>query len=72
MTSPGSTDPASATRSFTVTAQLTVRSTADLRDPLIRFAVFQALVGQLTTAQLRLDTPHGPAIAEFGLVTGWS
>lgn len=65
-------DPAPAARSFTVTAQLTVSSGADLRDPFIRFAVFQALVDQLTTARLRLDTPHGAATAQFGLVTGTS
>jgi hypothetical protein len=65
-------DPAPAARGFTVTMQVTVRCDADLRDPFIRFAVFRALVDQFTTAPLRLNTPHGAATAEFGLVTGVS
>jgi hypothetical protein len=65
-------DPAPAARGFTLTVQVTVRSDADLRDPFIRFAVFRALVDQLTTTPLRLDTPHGAATADFRLVTGVS
>lgn len=65
-------DPAPGTRGFTLSMQVTVHCEADLRDPFIRFAVFRALVDQLTTAPLRLNTPHGQATAEFGLVTGAS
>ena len=64
------TDPAPGARSYTVTARITVRSQAELRDPFMRFAVFQALVDHLRTGPLTVDTPHGPATAEIGLVTG--
>ena len=56
-------------RTYAVTARVTVHADADQTDPFTRVAVFRALVDQLTTASLDLDTPFGAACAEIGLVT---
>ncbi|HLL66443.1 MAG TPA: hypothetical protein VK453_11940, partial [Micromonosporaceae bacterium] len=62
-------EPARSQRSYTVTAQVTVRADADLGDPFARVAVFRALVHQLTTAEHQVQTPYGAASAHIGLVT---
>jgi hypothetical protein len=65
-------DEAPPSRSLVLTAYVTVRCDADLRDPFIRVAVFSSLVDQLRAAQVVLDTPLGGATATIGLVTAVS
>ncbi len=65
-------EPTRSSRTYTLTAKITVRCAADLRDPFTRVAVFHALVDQLKAAPLELQTPYGAAIADIGLVTAVS
>lgn len=55
-------------RAYTVTAHITVHADADLGDPFKRVAFFRALVDQLTSTPLQLDTPFGAGSAQVGLV----
>jgi hypothetical protein len=68
----GPANVAARSRSFEVSAQVTVHTDADLDEPFARVAVFRALVEQLKAAQLRFDTPHGAATVSIGLVTAVS
>jgi hypothetical protein len=72
MTDPTSPAATRSRRGYTLTAHITVDADADLRDPFIRAAVFTALARQLRATPLVLDTEHGPATADIGLVTGVS
>ena len=68
-TTPTSGGPDRSRRTYTVTARIIVPADADQTDPFTRVTVFRALVDQLTTAPLDLDTPLGAARAEIGLAT---
>lgn len=60
------------TRRFEFSAVVTVSSTADLDDPIIRNEIFKALVAKLRAAPIDFPSTQGDSTASFRRMTGVS